>query len=463
MSNRENFKSNLGFILVSAGCAIGIGNVWKFPYVAGQNGGGVFVLFYLLFLAIMGIPTLTMELSVGRASRQSAVGGYRALEKPGHKWHIHGWICTAGCYLLMMYYTTVSGWMLGYFAKFATGTFSGMGDLATSEAQKNAVDGVFGSLMESPWEMILWMGIMVVLGFLVCSFSLQKGLERITKFMMLGLLILIVVLVVNSLTLEGGMEGIKFYLIPDFDRAMEAGIFNVITAAMNQAFFTLSIGIASMEIFGSYMSREKTITGEAIRICSLDTFVALMAGFIIFPACFSFGVQPDAGPSLIFMSLPRVFINMPGGQIWGTLFFLFMTFACFTTVIAVFQNLMAACQENFGWSKRKTAIINCIFVFAASIPCVLGFNLWSGFEWMPGKNVLDLEDFIVSNVLLPLGSLIFLVFCVTKYGWGLDNYLEECNTGKGMKMPRAFRHYFRYVLPVLILVIFVSGLWSFFK
>ncbi len=463
MSNRENFKSNLGFILVSAGCAIGIGNVWKFPYVAGQNGGGVFVLFYLLFLAIMGIPVLTMELSVGRASRQSAVGGFRTLEKPRHKWHIHGWVCTIGCYLLMMYYTTVSGWMLGYFYKFATGTFSGMGELGTSAEQKTAVDSVFGSLMESPWEMILWMSIMVVLGFLVCSFSLQKGLERITKYMMLGLLILIVILVVNSLTLEGGMEGIKFYLVPDFERAMDVGIFNVITAAMNQAFFTLSLGIASMEIFGSYMKKDKTITGEAVRICSLDTFVALMAGFIIFPACFAFGVEPDAGPSLIFMSLPRVFINMPGGRIWGSLFFLFMTFACFTTVIAVFQNLIAACQENFGWKKNKTTLINCAFVLVASVPCVLGFNLWSGFEWMSGKNILDLEDFIVSNILLPLGSLIFVIFCVTRYGWGFDNYLEECNTGKGMRMPRAFRHYFRFVLPLLILVIFGSGLWSFFK
>ncbi len=463
MGNRENFKSNLGFILVSAGCAIGIGNVWKFPYVAGQNGGGVFVLFYLLFLAIMGIPVLTMELAVGRASRQSAVGGYRALEKPRHKWHIHGWVCTAGCYLLMMYYTTVSGWMLGYFYKFATGTFSGMGELATSAEQKSAVDGVFGALTESPWEMILWMAVMVVLGFLVCSFSLQKGLERISKYMMIGLLALIVVLAINSATLEGGIEGIKFYLVPDFERAMDVGIFNVITAAMNQAFFTLSLGIASMEIFGSYMTRDKTITGEAVRICSLDTFVALMAGFIIFPACFAFGVEPDAGPSLIFMSLPRVFINMPAGRVWGTLFFLFMTFACFTTVIAVFQNLIAACQENFGWKKIKTTVINCVFILAASIPCVLGFNLWSGFEWMAGKNILDLEDFIVSNVLLPIGSLIFVIFCVTKYGWGFDNYLEECNTGKGMRMPRVLRHYFRFVLPLLILVIFGSGLWSFFK
>ena len=455
MGERENFKSRLGFILVSAGCAIGIGNVWKFPYVTGANGGGVFVLFYLLFLAIMGIPVLTMELAVGRASRKGAIGSYHVLEKPGHKWHIHGWFCVIGCFLLMMYYTTVSGWMFGYFAKFATGTFNGVTDAA-------GVGAVFGDMLANPWEMILWMGIVVVLGFLVCSFGIQKGIERITKFMMLGLLALIIVLAVNSATLEGGLEGIKFYLLPDFKKAMEVGIFNVITAAMNQAFFTLSIGIASMEIFGSYMTKDKTIMGESIRICSLDTFVALMAGMIIFPACFAYGISPDAGPSLIFVTLPNVFINMPGGQIWGSLFFVFMTFASFTTVIAVFQSLMAACEESFGWSKKKTALINCVAIFVTSVPCILGFNVWSGFEWLPGKGALDLEDFIVSNVLLPLGALVYLCFCVTKYGWGFDKYLEECNTGKGMKMPRGFRHYFRFVLPVLILVIFISGIWSIF-
>ena len=455
MSNRENFKSNLGFILVSAGCAIGIGNVWKFPYVTGANGGGVFVLFYLLFLAIMGIPVLTMELAVGRASRKGAIASYRTLEKPGHKWHVHGWFCVIGCFLLMMYYTTVSGWMFGYFFKFATGTFNSVTDGA-------GVGAVFNDMLSNPWEMTLWMGIIVVLGFLVCSFGVQKGLERISKFMMLGLLALILVLAVNSLTLEGGLEGIKFYLLPDFGKAMEVGIFNVITAAMNQAFFTLSIGIASMEIFGSYMTKEKTIMGESIRICSLDTFVALMSGMIIFPACFAYGIAPDAGPSLIFVTLPNVFINMPGGWIWGTLFFVFMTFASFSTVIAVFQSLMAACEESFGWSKRKTAVINGIAVFVASLPCILGFNVLSSFEWLPGKGVLDLEDFIVSNVLLPLGAIVYLMFCVTKYGWGYDNYLEECNTGKGVKMPRAFRHYFRFVLPVLILVIFISGIWSIF-
>ncbi len=456
MSNRESFKSSLGFILVSAGCAIGIGNVWKFPYVAGANGGGVFVLFYLLFLAVMGIPVLTMELSVGRASRLGAVGSYRVLEKPKHKWHIHGWVCIIGCALLMMYYTTVAGWMLGYFFKFATGTFTGM------ESNAVAVNGVFGEMLSDPWEMTLWMGIIVVAGFLVCSFGVQKGLERISKFMMLGLLGLIVVLAVNSLTLEGGLEGVKFYLLPDFAKAKEVGIFNVMTAAMNQSFFTLSLGIASMEIFGSYMSKDKTITGESVRICGLDTFVAVMSGLIIFPACFAYGVSPDAGPSLIFQTLPLVFTGMPAGRIWGSLFFVFMTFASFTTVIAVFQNLIAACEENFHWSRKKTVIIGGIFMFVASLPCVLGYNVWSEVRLIGGKDILDSEDFIVSNILLPLGALVYLIFCVTKFGWGFDNYLEECNTGKGMKMPRGLRHYFRFVLPILILVIFGTGLWSFF-
>lgn len=451
MSNRENFKSNLGFILVSAGCAIGIGNVWKFPYVAGANGGGVFVLFYLLFLLIMGVPVLTMELSVGRASRQGAVGAYKMLEKPGHKWHIHGWASVVGNYLLMMYYTTVSGWMLAYFYKFVTGTFSKI------EPTKEAIDNVFGAMTSNPTEMIIFMAIMVIAGFVVCSFSLQKGLERISKIMMIGLLGLIIVLAINSVTLEGGLAGVKFYLLPDFKRAAEAGIGNVITAAMNQSFFTLSLGIASMEIFGSYMTKERSITGEAVRICSLDTFVALMSGLIIFPACFAFGVEPDAGPPLIFQTLPNVFVNMPGGRIWGSLFFVFMTFASFSTVIAVFQNLMAACEENFGWSKKKTAIINCIFVLVASLPCVLGFNVWSSFN-IGGKNILDIEDFIVSNLLLPVGALTYLIFCVTRFGWGYDKYLEECNTGKGMKMPKWLKPYFQFVLPVLILVILVTGL-----
>lgn len=448
---RENFGSRLGFILVSAGCAIGIGNVWRFPYVVGENGGAVFVLFYLLFLLCMGVPVLTMELAVGRGGRKSAVLAYKALEKPGNKWHIHGWFCMVGCYLLMMYYTTVSGWMVSYFYKFVTGKFrSGM--------DASAVSGVFSELCSNPVEMTVWMAVTVFAGFAVCSFGLQNGLERITKVMMLALLGLIIVLAVHSAALSGAGEGIAFYLMPDFKRTQEAGLGNVITAAMNQAFFTLSLGIGAMEIFGSYMSKEHTLVGEAVRICSLDTFVALMSGMIIFPACFSFGIEPNAGPSLIFETLPNVFINMQGGRIWGALFFLFMTFASFSTVIAVFENLLAGCIDNFGWSRKKASAINCIIVFIASIPCVLGYNLWSGLHIIGGRDVLDSEDFLVSNLLLPAGSLVFLLFCVTKWGWGFDKYLEEANTGKGLKLPKWLKNYFRFVLPVLILIILIQGL-----
>ena len=447
---RESFQSRLGFILVSAGCAIGIGNVWRFPYVAGQNGGGIFVLFYLVFLLCMGVPVLTMELAVGRAGRSSAVKSYKALEKTGQKWHIHGWFCLIGCYLLMMYYTTVSGWMLSYFVKFATGHFSkGM--------DADAVGSVFGNLLAAPGEMGFWMAVTVLAGFLVNSFGLQKGLERITKVMMSALLCLIVVLAVHSFMLEGAGEGIRFYLFPDISKAVDTGIGNVITAAMNQAFFTLSLGIGAMEIFGSYMPKGNTLAGEAVRISILDTFVAMMAGLIIFPACFSYGVQPDAGPSLIFVTLPNVFVNMAGGRIWGTLFFLFMTFASFSTVIAVFENLLANCMDNFGWSRKKASVLNCVAVFIASIPCVLGYNVWSNLHLIGGRDVLDSEDFLVSNLLLPLGSLIFLLFCVSRWGWGFDRYLEEANTGNGLKISRKLKWYFQFVLPVLIVIILIQG------
>ena len=447
---RERFQSRLGFLLVSAGCAIGIGNVWRFPYVTGVNGGGVFVLFYLLFLIIMGVPVLTMELAVGRASRKSAVLGYKALEKPGSKWHIHGWFCVIGCYLLMMYYTTVSGWMLGYFFKFAGGAFNGL--------EVSAVDGVFSAMLSDPVEMSIWMAITVLAGFLVCSFGIQKGLERISKWMMAALLLLIVVLAINSVSLDGAIEGVKFYLLPDFERAAQVGLGNVATAAMNQSFFTLSLGIAAMEIFGSYMSKDHSLTGEAVRICALDTFVALMAGMIIFPACFSFGVEPDYGPTLIFVTLPRIFVDMAGGRLWGALFFLFMFFASFTTVIAVFENLLSSCMDNFGWSRKKSVVINCIFILIASLPCVLGYNLWSDLHLIGGRDVLDTEDFIVSNLLLPIGSLIYLLFCVSKWGWGFDNYLAEANQGSGLKMSPRLKRYFQFVLPLLILVILIQGL-----
>ena len=448
---RESFQSRLGFLLVSAGCAIGIGNVWRFPYVAGQNGGGIFVLLYLVFLLMMGVPVLTMELAVGRASRKSAVLAYKALEKPGNKWHIHGWFCMIGCYVLMMYYTTVSGWMLSYFFKFATGKF-------TSGMDKESVGNVFQSLLSSPKEMGLWMAVTVVLGFLVCSQGLQKGVEKISKYMMSALLLLIVILAVHCMLLPGAGEGIKFYLIPDAAQVAKVGIWNVIAAAMNQAFFTLSLGIAAMEIFGSYMDRKHTLTGEAVRIGALDTFVALMSGLIIFPACFSFGVQPDAGPSLIFVTLPNIFLNMPGERIWGSLFFLFMTFASFSTVMAVFENLISFSLDMYKVDRKKAVLINGVIVLIASIPCVLGYNIWSDLHLIGGRDVLDSEDFLVSNLLLPIGSLIYLLFCVTRFGWGFDNYYKECNAGEGLKLPRILKPYLQFVLPVLILIIIILGL-----
>ena len=448
---RESFKSRLGFLLVSAGCAIGIGNVWRFPYVTGQNGGGIFVLFYLIFLVIMGLPVLTMELAVGRASRKSAVLGYKALEKKGSKWHIHGWVAIVGCCMLMMYYTTVSGWMVTYFFKFLTGSFkSGMTTEDTAQA--------FSNLLGDPKQMAFWMILTVVVGFLVCSRGLQNGLEKISKFMMTALLLLIVVLAVHSLTLSNAAEGVKFYLVPNTEAVAAVGLKNVITAAMNQAFFTLSLGVAAMEIFGSYMGKDHTLAGEGVRICALDTFVAIMAGLIIFPACFSYNVEVNAGPSLIFITLPNVFINMSGGRIWGSLFFLFMTFASFSTVIAVFENIMSFCMDMFGWSRNKAALINCIVILIASLPCVLGYNVWSNLHLIGGRDVLDSEDFIVSNLLLPIGSLIYLLFCVTKWGWGFEKYCEEANTGDGIKISKKLKPYFQFILPILIVFILIQGL-----
>ena len=448
---RENFRSRMGFLLVSAGCAIGIGNVWRFPTITGQYGGGYFVLFYLICLVIMGIPVMTMELAVGRASRKSAVRAYQTLEKPGQKWHIHGWFCMIGCCLLMMYYTSVTGWMVDYFCKFLTGRF-------TAGMDSEQINGVFGQMLSSPGELTIFMVIVVVAGFLICSIGVQKGLERITKVMMVALLALILVLAIHSLTLPGAAEGMKFYLLPSADSIRTNGLGHTITAAMNQAFFTLSLGIAAMEIFGSYMSREHTLAGEATRICILDTFVALMSGVIIFPACFSYGVRPDDGTSLIFKTLPNVFVNMQGGRLWGTLFFLFMIFASFSTVLAVFENLLAFAVDTFGISRKKASAIGCIAILVLSMPCVLGFNVWGDLQLIGGRGVLDSEDFLVSNLLLPIGSIIYLLFCVSRWGWGFDHYLEEANTGAGPKLPRWLRPYFRYVLPVLIVIILVQGL-----
>ena len=447
---RESFKSRIGFLLVSAGCAIGIGNVWKFPYVTGENGGGVFVLFYLLFLIVMGAPVLTMELAVGRASRKSAIGGFQALEPKGRPWHLHGWVCLIGCILLMMYYTTVSGWMLNYAVKFLTGAFEDVSAEQTGE--------VFSAMMASPGQMLGFMAIVVFAGIMICSMGLQKGIERITKVMMLGLLVLIVVLAVHSLTLRGAGEGLRFYLLPDFERAAEAGLPKVITAAMNQSFFTLSLGIAAMEIFGSYMAKDRTLLSESLRICGLDTFVAVVSGLIIFPACFSYGVEPGRGPSLIFIALPQVFVHMPAGRIWGTLFFVFMSFASFSTVIAVFENIIAMGIDSFGWSRKKSSAIFCAILLLGSIPCALGYNLLSHVHLIGGRDIMDSEDFIVSNLLLPIGSLVFLLFCVTKWGWGFDKYQKEANIGRGLNIPNAFKTYFRWVLPVLIFVILIQGL-----
>ena len=406
---RESFQSRVGFILVSAGCAIGIGNVWKFPYVAGQNGGGLFVLIYLLFLAILGVPILMMELALGRGSGLTIVKAYKKLEPKGSKWHIHGWFCLAGCYLLMMFYTTVSGWMLNYAWKFAVGTFDRTPPLSAEE--------VFDGMLSRPWVMLIFMGITVLIGFLVCFRGVKNGLERVNK----------------------------------------VGMMNIISAAMSQAFFTLSIGIGSMQVFGSYMSRDNTLASEAVRITLLDTFVALMSGLIIFPACFSYNVAPAEGPSLIFVALPKIFTNMPLGRVWGSMFFIFMSFASLSTVTAVFENPISACIDNFGWSRKKSTVINSALIFVLSLPCLLGFNVLSDVKLF-GKNILGMEDFLVSNLLLPVGALVFLLFCSFKFGWGFDNFRREANTGKGLKIGKGLVYYFRFVMPLLILFILITGL-----
>ena len=455
---RESFKSRLGFLLVSAGCAIGIGNVWKFPYIAGENGGGVFLLFYILFLVAFGVPLLSMELAVGRAGRSSAVGAFKQLENPHHKWHYTGWIGLAGCYLLMMFYTTISGWMLCYFYRYVTGYFNQVNTAAE-------LSHTFSSLLSNPLEMTLWMVIIVVTGFAVCSGGITKGLERVTKPMMSALLILIIILVINSLSLNNAKEGLTYYLLPDFKKVTKQGFGKVISFSMSQAFFTLSIGLSSMQILGSYMSDDHTLVSESVRICALDTFVAVSAGLIIFPACFTYGIKPSAGPSLIFEALPNVFANMLAGRLWGSLFFLLMTFASFSTVTAVFQSISAGCTENLGWSKTKALLINTIALIILSLPCVLGFNILSAVSIPKIGNILAIEDFIVSNLLLPIGCLFYLLFCVSKHGWGYDNYLREANRGKGLKFStgKIFSFYLRYILPLSIILVFIQGLSAIFK
>ena len=448
---REKLGSRLGFILLSAGCAIGIGNVWKFPYMAGQYGGGAFVLFYIFFLLVLGLPIMTMEFAVGRASQKSPVMSYQALEKPGQKWHIHGYLCMIGNYLLMMFYTTVAGWMLHYFYLTASGRFAG----ATSETVAN----MFTEMLGQPLVMGGWMVLVVIVGFGVCSMGLQNGLERVTKVMMIALLAIMVVLAVNSVTMEGAAEGLSFYLKPDFARMQEIGIGATIVGAMNQAFFTLSLGIGAMAIFGSYIGKDRALLGEAVHVAVLDTFVAIVAGLIIFPACFSFNVAADSGPSLIFITLPNIFNHMAWGRLWGSLFFVFMAFAAFSTVLAVFENIISCGMDLTGASRKKVAGVNIILMILLSLPCVLGYNLWSGF--MPfgdGSAVLDLEDFLVSNLWLPLGSLIYLLFCTSRYGWGWKNFKEEANQGRGLKVKDGMRIYVTYILPIVVLIIFALGI-----
>ena len=450
---REKFSSRLGFILISAGCAIGLGNVWRFPYIVGKYGGAAFVLIYLLFLVVLGLPIVVMEFSVGRASRKSAALSFDVLEPKGSKWHLGKGIAIAGNYILMMFYTTVGGWMILYFFKTIKGDFTGM--------SAEAVAGEFSGMLGNPGLMMVFMVITVLICFGVCALGLQKGVERITKAMMLCLLCLMVVLAVHSVLLEGGSEGLKFYLMPDFGKMVETGIGEAVFAALGQSFFTLSIGIGALAIFGSYIGKEQRLTGEAVNVTILDTLVAFMAGLIIFPACSAYNIEPQAGPSLIFITLPNVFNHMVGGRLWGTLFFLFMSFAAFSTVIAVFQNIISFATDLTGCTIKKAVLVNIVLIIILSIPCVLGFNLWSGFMPLgPESTVLDLEDFVLSNNLLPIGSMVYVVFCTSRYGWGFKNFLAEANEGKGLKFPAWARIYVSYILPLIVLLIFIQGYWS---
>jgi len=444
---RDNFSSRIGFILVSAGCAIGLGNVWRFPFITGEYGGGAFVLLYLLFLLLMGLPILVVELAVGRGSQKSVAKSFDMLEPKGSYWHLHKYTGMAGNTLLMMFYTTISGWMLYYLYKMATGTF---------HSTKMDIPGVFGNLLNDPITMTINLILVILIGGIVCYMGVNKGVERITKYMMSALLVLMIVLAINSVMLPNSIEGLKYYLVPDFGRLMAKGLDEAIFAAMGQAFFTLSIGIGSIAIFGSYIDKSKRLTGEAVWIIILDTFVALMAGLIIFPACFSFGVNPDSGPGLLFVTLPYVFASMPAGSLWGTLFFLFMSFAALSTVIAVFENLTAAFSEHFGADRKKVIVTGLPILFLLSMPCVLGFNVF------PELHTLDVEDFIVSYNLLPLGSLVYLLFCVTNYGWGFDNFVKEVDTGSGLKFPKSLKFYLTYVLPLILLTVFFRGYYAMF-
>lgn len=449
---RDKLGSRLGFILLSAGCAIGIGNVWKFPYVVGQSGGGLFVLIYLFFLVILGIPVLTMEFSIGRAAQKSPAKMYEQLEPKGSKWHIHGKVSLIGCYLLMMFYTTVAGWMLKFFVSTASGELVGM-DTAAVENHFNV------DVLGDPVSLIGYMGIVVVIGVLVCFIGVQNGLEKVTKVMMLALLAIMVVLAINSFTMPGGAEGLSFYLLPDFSAIEKVGITNILVSAMNQAFFTLSIGMGSMAIFGSYIGKDRSLLGESVNVAMLDTFVAVASGLIIFPACSAYGVDVTSGPKLLFITLPNIFNNIPLGRLWGSLFFVFLSFAALSTVLAVFECIIANTMDLWGLSRKKACLINGILLFLLSVPCCLGFNILSGFQPLgAGSTILDLEDTVVSNFILPLGSLVFILFCVTKKGWGWDNFVNEANTGKGLKIKKFMKGYMTYVLPVLVMFVFIMGL-----
>ncbi len=449
MSQREQLASRLGFVLLSAGCAIGLGNVWRFPYITGKYGGAVFLVVYLLFLLFVGLPVLIMEFSVGRASRRNMAHALKKLEPEGSWWHRFGIMSPIGNYILMMFYIPIAGWMLCFC------WFMLSGELDVPAEQ---VSAVFGGMLNNPRLMLFWTVVVSASCFAICGQGLQKGVERVVKIMMLGLLFIMVGLAVNSCFLEGGEKGMEFYLKPDFSRAMEAGFMTLVNDAMNQAFFTLSIGMGSMCIFGSYLKKDRSLTQESVIIVALDTFVALTAGLIIFPACFAFNVTPDAGPGLIFITLPNIFNNMVWGRFWGFLFFVFMSAAALTTVIAVLENIIAFFMDGYGWSRKKATIINFVALTLLTLPCILGFNVWSDFQpFGPGSAVLDLEDFIISNNILPLGSFLFMLFCCHRYGWGWDNFVAEADEGSGLKFPKFLRFYLTWILPVVFLFIFAQG------
>lgn len=451
---RERIGTRLGFILISAGSAIGIGNVWKFPYITGISGGGIFVLIYLFFLISLGIPIMVMEFSAGRASRKSPIKMYDEILKKKTMWNVWGYVSLIGSIIIMMFYTTVTGWMFKYFVDTAKGEFINI--------PKEEIGGMFVKMLDNPVEMIIYMVLVVGIGFLICSLGLKTGLERFVKFMMLALGVIMLILVINSLTLSGAKEGLRFYLFPDISKVKKEGFLEIVIAAMNQAFFSLGIGIGAMAIFGSYIDTKHSLLKEASTIVFLDTLVAIIAGLIIFPACFTYNVEVDAGPSLIFITLPNIFANMKFGRIFGTLFFVFMSFAAFSTVIAVFENIIGIFIELLGISRKKASVLGFVLISVLSLPCILGFNILKHIQPLgSGTNILELEDFIVSSVLLPLGALSYVVFCVTKYGWGFEGFINEANKGSGIKIGKWTKYYMKYVLPLILLFIFVMGIKKF--